>query len=201
MRHALLLFVLAAGLFVARSSFADDLPPCEGVRAIQIFPSTNPDWAVAVLTNGKESVMRRRGGAFDGKTIVAVSASYVLLSQGSGQCRIAFGTPVTVPNERVIPRSMLERILEDASRMRPARLVPEQVDGHVAGVRIFGIRPNEGLALLGLENGDRIETVNGFDVTVPDKALEAYARLRTADHFVIHVTRKGMPVDLGIAIE
>ena len=36
-----------------------------------------------------------------------------------------------------------------------------------------------------MENGDRLQTINGFDMTSPEKALEAYARLRTADHLTV----------------
>jgi hypothetical protein len=39
---------------------------------------------------------------------------------------------------------------------------------------LFGIRPDTLLGTLGLENGDRLQTINGFDMASPEKALEAY---------------------------
>jgi len=33
-------------------------------------------------------------------------------------------------------------------------------------------------------------------MTSPEQALEAYARLRTADHLVVQVNRKGVPARL-----
>ena len=53
------------------------------------------------------------------------------------------------------------------------------------------MRPDTLLGMLGMENGDRLQTINGFDMTSPEKALEAYARLRTADHLTVPVNRKG----------
>ena len=69
--------------------------------------------------------------------------------------------------------------------MRQARIVPEQENGKVVGIRLFGVRPDTLLGMLGMENGDRLQNINGFDMTSPEKALEAYARLRTADHLTV----------------
>src|SRR6516225_2701019 len=87
-------------------------PPCDGLRAVQIFPSANPEWSVAVLSNGKEAVFRRRGGAFDGKTIVSVDEESVLLQSDGGQCRAYINVPTTRLPERSITRAELEAILE-----------------------------------------------------------------------------------------
>ncbi len=47
-----------------------------------------------------------------------------------------------------------------------------------------------------MENGDRLQTINGVDMTSPEKALEAYARLRTADQLVVQVNRRGSNMNL-----
>ena len=56
------------------------------------------------------------------------------------------------------------------------------------------------LGLLGLENGDRIDKVNGFELGTPERALEAYARLRTASHLRVELVRRGraMTIDYHI---
>ena len=56
---------------------------------------------------------------------------------------------------------------------------------------MFGIRPETLLGTLGMENGDRLQTINGFDMASPEKALEAYARRRTADKLTISLNRQG----------
>src|SRR5262249_35426882 len=86
-------------------------------------------------------------------------------------------------NEFNVDRQVVDKILENqAELMRSARIVPEQENGKVVGIRLFGIRPDTLLGTLGMENGDRLQTINGFDMASPEKALEAYARLRSADH-------------------
>lgn len=101
-----------------------------------------------------------------------------------------------------IERSVVDKILENqAELMRSARIVPEQKDGKVVGVRMFGIRPDTLLGTLGLQNGDRLETLNGFNMASPEKALEAYARLRTASTLNVKVNRRGSPVSIDFHIK
>jgi general secretion pathway protein C len=101
-----------------------------------------------------------------------------------------------------IDRAVVDNILENqAQLMRTARIVPEQKDGKVVGIRLFGIRPETLLGKLGLQNGDRLEAINGFEMASPEKALEAYARLRTADSLAVKVTRRGNPVTIDFKIQ
>lgn len=101
-----------------------------------------------------------------------------------------------------IDRSVVDKILENqAELMKSARIVPEQKDGKVVGVRLFGIRPDTLLGTLGLQNGDRLETLNGFNMASPEKALEAYARLRTASNLNVKVNRRGAPVSIDFHIK
>ncbi|HVY29848.1 MAG TPA: type II secretion system protein GspC [Polyangiaceae bacterium] len=101
-----------------------------------------------------------------------------------------------------IDRSVVDKILENqAELMKSARIVPEQKDGKVVGVRMFGIRPDTLLGTLGMQNGDRLETINGFNMASPEKALEAYARLRTASALNVKVNRRGAPVSIDYHIK
>jgi general secretion pathway protein C len=106
------------------------------------------------------------------------------------------------PNEFNVDRGVVDKILENqAELMRQARIVPEQENGKVVGIRLFGVRNDTLLGTLGMENGDRLEKINGFDMTSPEKALEAYARLRTADHLTISLNRKGAEQNLDYNIK
>jgi general secretion pathway protein C len=106
------------------------------------------------------------------------------------------------PTEYHVDRSVLDKIMENqATLMRSARIVPEQKDGKTVGIRLFGIRPDTLLGALGMQNGDRLEAINGFPMASPEKALEAYARLRTADKLTVQVNRSGAPVTIDIRIK
>ncbi|AUX27763.1 general secretion pathway protein GspC [Sorangium cellulosum] len=101
-----------------------------------------------------------------------------------------------------VERSAVDQILENQGElMRSARIVPEKEGDKVVGIRLFGIRPDSLLGTLGLENGDRLSSINGFEMSDPQKALEAYARLRTADRLTVSINRKGKPMNIDFNIK
>lgn len=105
------------------------------------------------------------------------------------------------PNEFNIPRSAVDRILENqAELMRTTRIMPQEQGGRVVGVQLFGVRANSLLGRLGLQNGDTLNRINGLDIASPDRALEAYSRLRTSDNLQVSVTRNGQPVNIDFHI-
>ena len=105
---------------------------------------------------------------------------------------IESGVQKVSENEYNVDRSLVDRLLENqASLMRSARILPHEENGSVVGFKIYGVRRNSLLGKIGLQNGDIVHSINSFDMTSPDKALEAYARLRNADHLAVSVTRRG----------
>jgi general secretion pathway protein C len=101
-----------------------------------------------------------------------------------------------------IERAVVDQILENqAELMKSARIVPEKEGDKVVGIRLFGIRPDSLLGTLGLENGDRLSSINGFEMSDPQKALEAYAKLRTADNLQLSVNRHGKPMNIDFHIK
>ncbi|HTQ48195.1 MAG TPA: hypothetical protein VMI75_35810 [Polyangiaceae bacterium] len=96
----------------------------------------------------------------------------------------------------VLDRRLLDMVLEDqANLMRTVRVVPASVDGGTYP-RLFGVRPDSLLGMLGFRDGDCLESINGFDLSSPERALEAYAHLRTADLLEARVRRRGQIVNL-----
>jgi len=104
--------------------------------------------------------------------------------------------------EFAVSRAEFDSLFENALELgRQLRFVPETKDGHVIGVRLFGIREGSWPAALGLRNGDRLETVNGFQVSKPEALLEAYARLRTASEVNARITRSGEQLELALHVQ
>src|SRR5262249_22235444 len=54
-----------------------------------------------------------------------------------------------------------------APRTSRLMMVPDQEDGHAMDVRLIGIRPKSLLGLLGLQNGDHLEAINGYPIATP----------------------------------
>ncbi len=101
-----------------------------------------------------------------------------------------------------IQRSLVDRILENqAELMRTARIIPHEEGGRVVGVKVYGIRRNSLLGRLGVQNGDMLRTINGYDMSSPDSALEAYTRLRSADHLTLSIVRRGQSTTLDYNIQ
>jgi general secretion pathway protein C len=213
-------------------------PICDGVKVLIIAASSDPDWSMAALSGpgDTKSMLRRRGGEFNGKEIKFVGWDRVWLTSGGQLCQAILFNPTAPPtttpvaqntppppthggagavpddikkgiqkvsaNEFNIDRGVVDKILENqAELMKQARIVPEQENGKVVGIRLFGVRPDTLLGVLGMENGDRLQSINGFDMTSPEKALEAYARLRTADHMTVAINRKGTNQNLDYNIK
>jgi len=68
------------------------------------------------------------------------------------------------------------------------------------GMRVSGIKPDDILSELGLQTGDMLQSINGFDMSDPDKAVDAYAKLRKAGQLDIQMTRDGAPKTIGVKI-
>jgi general secretion pathway protein C len=101
-----------------------------------------------------------------------------------------------------VPRTFVDKILSNqAEIMSSARVVPHEENGKVVGVKLYGIRRNSLLGKLGLQNGDLLRTINGFEMSSPDTALEAYARLRTASNLAVAVERRGTNMNIQYDIQ
>ena len=101
-----------------------------------------------------------------------------------------------------VDRTVVDKIIENqAELMKTARIVPEQANGKTIGIRLLNIRPDTLLGKLGLTNGDVLKTINGFDMTSPEKALEAYAKLRTAPEITIGINRGDKPLNIVFNIK
>ena len=101
-----------------------------------------------------------------------------------------------------IQRSLVDKALANqGSLMKTARVIPHDEDGRVVGVKLYGIRRTSLLGRLGIRNGDMLRTINGFDMTSPDTALEAYSRLRSADKLTLAVKRQNNEMTIEYNVE
>ncbi len=101
-----------------------------------------------------------------------------------------------------ISRQLLDKVLgNQAELMRAARVIPYEENGRVVGVKVYGIRRNALLGKLGIQNGDVLRTINGFDLSSPDSALEAYTKLRESNDFSIAMMRRGAPKTMEYSVK
>jgi general secretion pathway protein C len=79
--------------------------------------------------------------------------------------------------------------------MKAARVVDGQ------GIRIQRSAESTILKDLGMKKGDLVKTVNGFDMTQPDKAMEVYGKLKSSKKVQIVLERDGAPVTLDYDVK
>lgn len=100
-----------------------------------------------------------------------------------------------------VDRSLIDKILANTTALATsARFVPSIKDGKPNGFKLYAIRPGSVFAKIGLQNADLIKGINGLDMSTPDRALEAYTKLKSASHLTVNVERRGENVTLDYQI-
>ena len=95
----------------------------------------------------------------------------------------------------MLPFSVIDNTLRDLNQIATqARIVPSFRNGVANGFKLFSIQPGSLYASIGVENGDVIQRINGYEINSPDKALEVYQKLRSSSHITIELERNGRPV-------
>jgi hypothetical protein len=84
---------------------------------------------------------------------------------------------------------------------RSVRIVPEVKNGKPNGFRLNSIRPGSLLARVGFISGDLVQTVNGYDISTPEKALEVYAKVRAFSVVRVSLLRGEDPLTIETTIE
>jgi general secretion pathway protein C len=98
-------------------------------------------------------------------------------------------------NEYEVPRAEIDRTLSNLNDVAmQARIVPAFKDGAAQGFKLFSIRPDSIYSKIGVQNGDVIRRINGFDLNSPEKALEVYTKLKDANRIEIELERNGAPI-------
>ena len=98
-------------------------------------------------------------------------------------------------NEFLVDQRVTLALLEEGADVPGPTLIPESEQGRV-GLWVTGLRPDSLLGRLGIENGDRVESINGMAMHSPKDLLEVYAHPPMSNHLSVVVTRRGSKVRL-----
>lgn len=206
-----------------------DIGPCETARVVLISASDDPSWSFASISSeGGRGVLRRVGDEVGAFSVESIERNRVRLTSKQFRCEAVLGAapiaakqppppppgagpakPGGVPPEIAagirqtgersftVQRSALDLILaRQAELFGRMRIAPDK-----EGLRVAGIRPDSLLGSLGIQNGDHLQKINGFDIADPHSALEAYSKLMHASSLVISATRGGQPLNFDLKIE
>ncbi|HEY6006237.1 MAG TPA: type II secretion system protein GspC [Anaeromyxobacter sp.] len=105
------------------------------------------------------------------------------------------GVRQVAENRYDIERNVIESTLSNLNNIATqARIVPSFRNGVANGFKLFSIQPGSLYASIGIENGDVIQRVNGYEINSPEKALELYQKLRESQHVTIELDRGGQVI-------
>jgi general secretion pathway protein C len=100
-----------------------------------------------------------------------------------------------------VPRALFQQAVAGGGLGSSVRVLPHRDGGRPAGLKLAGVRPGSMLQQLGLASSDVLLRINDHELTEPDRALAAYAELRTADRFTLIVARDGVSRSVQYTVE
>lgn len=105
------------------------------------------------------------------------------------------GIRAITENEYEVPKTEIDKTLANLNDVAmQARIVPAFKDGVAQGFKLFSIRQESIYSKIGVQNGDVIKRINGYDLNSPEKALEIYTKLKEASRIDIEIERNGSTV-------
>lgn len=111
------------------------------------------------------------------------------------------GVKKTGDDEWTIPKSEIDNVLSNLNKVATqARIVPSFHNGKANGFKLFSIRPNSLYSKIGIQNGDIVQKINGYEINSPDKALEIYSKLKDASGITVDLVRRGKKKSLSYSI-
>lgn len=112
------------------------------------------------------------------------------------------GVKVVSENQYVVAKREIDNALTNLSDLATkARIVPSFKNGVANGFKLFSIVPDSLYSKIGVQNGDVIRKINGYEMNSPDKALEIYQKLRDATRIEIELERRGENIRKTYSIE
>lgn len=188
---------------------------CSGVRATVVVRSDDDDASLVALDLGGARMLRKKGMEAGDMTVAWVGADRTWLMEPDGSvCEARVFAPAiavhpepkkpvavqgivrTSPNEVQIDRGTLDKYLENPGELSKIRVTPD-----ATGIKIGKVPPSSILGVLGIEQGDKLVSAGGIELTSPEKIMELYARLRSFEKLSIVVERNGKPMTMDYVIK
>ncbi|MDD2338385.1 MAG: type II secretion system protein N [Geobacteraceae bacterium] len=162
----------------------------------------------------EEKVFRLGEDVFDIGPLVSVRREGVEIQSGDSRIKLlaptevpgeTAGVPVSPPQNgslasKVSPGSYIidQRALNAAldnigQAMTDARLLPNSADGKVEGFNVSEVKPGGLFAMVGINNGDTLLSINDFALDSPEKAMQTLVSLKGQNRIKLDLIRDGRP--------
>jgi len=98
-------------------------------------------------------------------------------------------------------RKLQQAIANPAQMMTDARLRPNSVSGKDEGFILSEVKPGGIYQSLGLQDGDVLLRINDYDISNPERALQAFTALRGLDRVQVDLIRSGARMTMTYQIQ
>ena len=98
-------------------------------------------------------------------------------------------------------RKLQQAIANPAQMMTDARLRPNNVSGRDEGFVLSEVKPGGIYQSLGLQDGDILLKINDYDISNPERALQAFTALRGLDRVQVDLIRSGARMTMTYQIQ
>lgn len=113
----------------------------------------------------------------------------------------AFAQKIGRDNYLVDQAKVQQMIMNPGQMMTDARLRPNIADGKEEGFVLSEVKPGGIYQSLGLQNGDVLLRINDYDISNPERALQAFTALRGMDRVQIDLIRAGSKMTMTYQIK
>lgn len=150
---------------------------------------------VLVINDGRNEYIDNSAPAAPNLGVTAMPPPMVPGQGGDGVKQLS-------ENQYVVAKREIDNALTNLSDLATkARIVPSFKNGVPNGFKLFSIVPDSLYAKIGVQNGDVIRRINGYEMNSPDKALEIYQKLRDANRIEVEIERRGDTLRKSYSIE
>ncbi len=102
----------------------------------------------------------------------------------------------------VVDQGKLQQVIANPGQMMTdARLRPNFVSGKEEGFMLSEVKPGGIYQSLGLQNGDVLLRINEYDISNPERALQAFTALKGLDRVQIDLIRAGAKMTMTYQIK
>ena len=178
-------------------------------------------YAVFINTNGTQSMFRTGETVFGIGELASVEKNSAFIRKGGKLVKIPFSDlstsdpieaarGVSGPSGFVRPSGKGEYLLDQKGLqfaldnptqvMMDAKLVPNMINNKQDGFVLREVRENGFYSKLGMRNGDVLLRINGFDISNPENALQAFMALKGLNKVQLDLIRGGNRITLSYLI-
>lgn len=147
--------------------------------------------------DGRHEICRSDAGSPGQKPTAVAAFAPPGMTSGGGD-----GVKMVSPNKFEVSQATIDGVMNGGlgQMAQDVRIVPYYEGGVSKGFKMYSIRPGSLLAQIGLQNGDVVEKINGYDLNSPEKALQVYGLLKNEKNVNVDLSRNGQNTTISYTI-